>query len=922
MRAQWEAARARLSVLLEEDRKYTCFLESVVMDLSRSLRFKRRTRGSSLLESPDFDRFVETVSQLRHQHLFFQNKLKPMTEHLMPGGSSSVAGKWYSFIEIVADMLSILRVHYGQLFCRSEAIQAALDAVLGKAPKDWDGVILDNYLREQQLSTKRFVDRPLKRFNELVEFVEALGSNLTKKNGDGADSDATKEPDAIYASQMVRIVQENKHYLYLAKAAHNEEEELILLQTSFRGDGAEYFDDLSANKVLLHGEVVLSEIKLKKVVSESIVSTGSFTQPETVYLHCFLDGSLVCSKRQVADSNLASSFLILRHFQLKQNAIFLEQTPTSISRLMSPNESHALALILQDTVLVFLWRDSSECQRWSDTIEGLLEVNGLRTEVLRKDRTKSDLPLPKIVEAHLVKADTLQTEFASFFDDHLAGIFWVACGGDSDSTKPRCELVEVVFYARWLIVYKVNGWKRHSVFCQFDSHEPMIEISEQPHGDKEWSLRISDGSASSLILVSTKRSRIDFWYDRLSKAVESAQVAARRPEREKCELQKSGKNKISVIDENYKQGVRVGIKRMLEVVSDKGNTSIYEQIDSSCKRSPAGSSSNKSDGVMDKSLGEHDQTSPTIPVKLELFAERNVTRKSRRLTKKSELPISTASVLKKTDFSSIASPVVKNPKKRWMRRKVKDPDHITQVPTQPSPNTSHIASCETTNKLLASGNEPKLQKVRIILTGVELTASIQKKINLIAGAVYVEDITKATHVLAPKNQLKRTVKLLCGISCCAHILDVRWLDESARVGTPIFEESHCLKDMKAEGRWQFNLRKTMYDFTTKQRQQLFAGQEVFITDHKSVLPPVKDLVKIVKCAGGTAVTKGRAHLNSLVITSETALGTESVRKTLAQADPQRIYTVELIMSSILQQRIDFDKNRLERLCGEDSCRRK
>ncbi|RLN96447.1 hypothetical protein BBJ28_00015900 [Nothophytophthora sp. Chile5] len=202
--------------------------------------------------------------------------------------------------------------------------------------------------------------------------------------------------------------------------------------------------------------------------------------------------------------------------------------------------------------------------------------------------------------------------------------------------------------------------------------------------------------------------------------------------------------------------------------------------------------------------------------------------------------------------------------------------------------------------------------IRVILTGLEPTAAIRKKIKAIGGAVYESNVEKATHVIAPENQVKRTVKLLCGISCCTHVLDERWLDESARLGAAVDEQAHCLHDGKAEAKWQFDLRRTMYEVPSETRKQLFAGYHVFITNHKSVLPPVKDLAKIVECAGGTAELKGKPGPDDLVITSEAALAVATVQRQIAQANPERIYSPELILSSILQQRIDLDKHRLER----------
>ncbi|KAG7377871.1 hypothetical protein PHYBOEH_000678 [Phytophthora boehmeriae] len=200
--------------------------------------------------------------------------------------------------------------------------------------------------------------------------------------------------------------------------------------------------------------------------------------------------------------------------------------------------------------------------------------------------------------------------------------------------------------------------------------------------------------------------------------------------------------------------------------------------------------------------------------------------------------------------------------------------------------------------------------------------AIRKQINSIACAVYETNIEKATHVIVPQGRLKRTVKLLCGISCCTHVLGQRWLDESARVGAAVDEQANCLHDEEAEAKWQFSLRRTMYDVSREQRMRLFAGHNVFITAHKSVQPPVKDLMKIVECAGGTATSKGKPGPTDLVITSEAAMGTAAVKKQLATANPERIYSPELILSGILQQEIVLDKNRLERPATSANKRRK
>jgi len=109
------------------------------------------------------------------------------------------------------------------------------------------------------------------------------------------------------------------------------------------------------------------------------------------YKHRFEDGSLVCSKRQDAESG--ASFKILHRLQLKQDAAFLESVPANVPVLKASEDSRALALIMQDATLLLAWNNATECQRWTDAIGGFLEVNGSRSEVLHQRRTIADLPV-------------------------------------------------------------------------------------------------------------------------------------------------------------------------------------------------------------------------------------------------------------------------------------------------------------------------------------------------------------------------------------------------------------------------------------------------------------------------------------------------------------------------------------------------
>lgn len=153
---------------------------------------------------------------------------------------------------------------------------------------------------------------------------------------------------------------------------------------------------------------------------------------------------------------------------------------------------------------------------------------------------------------------------------------------------------------------------------------------------------------------------------------------------------------------------------------------------------------------------------------------------------------------------------------------VADQSHATSrhKASPSSRGRKRTTSSRSTTDSESAGSQTESGTIRVILTGLDPSAAIRKKIKSIAGAVYESNIERATHVIAPQNQLKRTVKLLCGISCCKHILGERWLDESARVGAAADEQANCLRDKEAEDKWQFDLRSTMYDVPAEQRQRL------------------------------------------------------------------------------------------------------
>ncbi|CAI5728647.1 unnamed protein product [Hyaloperonospora brassicae] len=180
MREKWEAAQANLRAQLEKDDNYVHFLESVEKELARKLRFARRSRSGTLLDNIAFDRFVEATAQLKYLHTFYQGKLKLIVDPIDDENACSFDGKCDVLVETLEDMLSILRIVYGQLFSRRDATNTALQIAFEKGKNEWDGELLEKYLQSQFLTVDELVARPLNRFDELIQFVKALSVTFSK----------------------------------------------------------------------------------------------------------------------------------------------------------------------------------------------------------------------------------------------------------------------------------------------------------------------------------------------------------------------------------------------------------------------------------------------------------------------------------------------------------------------------------------------------------------------------------------------------------------------------------------------------------------------------------------------------------------------------------------------------------------------
>ncbi|ETV80582.1 hypothetical protein H257_06115 [Aphanomyces astaci] len=218
--------------------------------------------------------------------------------------------------------------------------------------------------------------------------------------------------------------------------------------------------------------------------------------------------------------------------------------------------------------------------------------------------------------------------------------------------------------------------------------------------------------------------------------------------------------------------------------------------------------------------------------------------------------------------------------------------------------SSSIPCLDTATSLEANKDPPpSISGVRIVLTGLD-PAPLMHQIHAIQGAAFEQDVTRGTHLVAPSNQLKRTVKMLCGISTCLHIVDEKWLAASAKLGRPAPEVPYCLLDLAKQAQWSFELKATMYDHTN--RHLLLRGRVFYIVRHKSILPAPSDLAKIIECAGGEVLSTSTKPVdNVIVIASAEALAVKSVQKQLGPLANATKYTTELVLSGVLQQSLDL-----------------
>eukprot|EP00271_Cylindrocystis_brebissonii_P020449 TRINITY_DN6772_c0_g6_i1.p1 TRINITY_DN6772_c0_g6~~TRINITY_DN6772_c0_g6_i1.p1 ORF type:complete len:788 (-),score=140.41 TRINITY_DN6772_c0_g6_i1:221-2356(-) len=243
--------------------------------------------------------------------------------------------------------------------------------------------------------------------------------------------------------------------------------------------------------------------------------------------------------------------------------------------------------------------------------------------------------------------------------------------------------------------------------------------------------------------------------------------------------------------------------------------------------------------------------------------------------------------------------------------------------TVPEGNVS-ISALVSERQEAATGSQVKRRRkgagmVKVLFShslGDDTMKSLTKIVEKLGGQV-VRSSEECTHFVAEK--LARTVNMMASIAGGRHVVGPHWLESSSLAHMFLDPSSFVLEEPKKEQEMGFSLKTAI---SRARDEPPIKAWRVLISPN--TMPPPEGLAQIVNAAGGqvvksysgppaTAENEGSSPCLVLATEQDKAFCKPLVAKGAV------VYSVEFLMTAVLQHRWDFDKHRLfEETSNKDS----
>nr|XP_034963193.1 mediator of DNA damage checkpoint protein 1 isoform X1 [Zootoca vivipara] len=173
------------------------------------------------------------------------------------------------------------------------------------------------------------------------------------------------------------------------------------------------------------------------------------------------------------------------------------------------------------------------------------------------------------------------------------------------------------------------------------------------------------------------------------------------------------------------------------------------------------------------------------------------------------------------------------------------------------------------------------------------------------GGSLAESVFDCTHLVT--DRIRRTVKFLCAMARGIPIVTLSWLEKSRQNSFFLAPNSFLVSDPEKEEHFRFKLSASLQK--ARQAGGVLQGYEIHVTPNVNL--ELEDMRNIVQCGGGKFLPRmPRAYKDKCVVIS---CPEDLPRCKAAQDAKLPIANAEFILTGILQQKLDMDAHRLDRM---------